>query len=221
MDFSEITSIKSVREIIHDHVRRAILDGEVEEGNRLIEEDLAERFGVSRTPVREALRQLEAEGLVEYIPRKGVVAKPLTDDDVMEIYSIRQALEALAVYWSAERITPNEIDNLRILISRMRNLTEEGKVDELIEVTARFTELLIEACKMPRLVKLISTYQEYLRQFRQQSMQNAERRRRALGEHEEIFNAVCNGESELARRLMVEHLQGAFESYLDSKELEE
>ncbi|HAA47289.1 MAG TPA: hypothetical protein DCE03_02200, partial [Synergistaceae bacterium] len=112
-------SYMPVRMVVYETLREAIFRKELKPGDKLVENDLAEKLDVSRTPVREALRMLESEGLIERNPRKGLFVKGFTAEDVMEIYSIRQALEALAIRICCQRITEDEVAELKDLYAKM------------------------------------------------------------------------------------------------------
>ncbi|HHW01406.1 MAG TPA: GntR family transcriptional regulator [Thermoanaerobacterales bacterium] len=209
-----VSSIKPIRDLIFESIRKAIFDGELKPGDRLVEKELAEKMQVSRTPIREALRKLETEGLIKHVPRKGVVVKGFTPDDIIEIYSIRQALEALAITYTVKNITEAEIKKLKALLERMSELTEEDDTTNLFNTSQEFNEILIRSCRMPRLIKLINTYQEYLERFRVVTMGKKERKLSALKDHREILQAVIDRDAARAKQMVENHLQGALEAYL-------
>ncbi|MDI3481058.1 MAG: hypothetical protein PWQ97_713 [Tepidanaerobacteraceae bacterium] len=209
-----VSNIKPIREMIYESIRQAIFYGELKPGDRLVEKELAEKMRVSRTPIREALRKLEAEGLIKHVPRKGVVVKGFSPEDIIEIYSIRQALEALAITYTVKNITETEIKKLKVLIEEMAALTEEDETEGLFNTSQEFNDILLKSCKMPRLISLINTYKEYLKRFRMVTMREKERKISALKDHREILQAVIDRDAERARKLVEEHLQKALESYL-------
>lgn len=210
----DLSSLKPIRDMVYEAVREAILKGDLKSGERLIESETASLMKVSRTPVREALRMLEKEGLVEYIPRKGIFVKGFTRQDIIEIYSIRSALEALAVTFSVPNITPVELAQLKDSLAEMRTATENGDISALCESAKRFNDILVGSCKMPRLISLITTYQGYLARFRAITLGGKERRFKALREHEAIVQAIEQRDSAKARELVTRHLQAALEEHL-------
>ncbi|MCR4430311.1 MAG: GntR family transcriptional regulator [Tepidanaerobacteraceae bacterium] len=216
-----VSNIKPIREMIYESMRQAIFDGELKPGDRLVEKDLAEKMRVSRTPIREALRKLETEGLIKHVPRKGVVVKGFSPEDIIEIYSIRQALEALAITYTVKNITEKEIKKLKALIEEMASLTEEDETEDLFNTSQEFNDILMRSCKMPRLIGLISTYREYLQRFRTVTMSRKERKMSALKDHREILQAVIDRDAARAKRLVEEHLQKALESYLNTLRTDE
>lgn len=210
---------RPVRELVLERLREAILNRTLKPGDRIVEAELAQVFNVSRTPVREALRVLEAEGLLRRIPRKGLFVRGITREDVVEIYSIRIALESLAVSIAVERITPVEISRLAKLVDQMKKYTESKESDKLFSVCQEFNDILVRASRMPRLIKLVKVYMEYLEQFRAISMAKHERQVAALREHEEILRAVVNRNPQEAEMAVKRHLQGALEAFLKEERI--
>ncbi|NLZ54688.1 MAG: GntR family transcriptional regulator [Thermoanaerobacteraceae bacterium] len=216
LDSFNVSRIKPIRDLIYESLRQAIFEGELKAGDRLVEKDLAEKMNVSRTPIREALRKLETEGLVKHLPRKGVVVRGFKREDVIEIYSIRKALEISAITYTVENITDDEINKLKEKIEIMEILTYKEDTVSLFNVSQEFNDILIRACRMPRLINLINTYLEYLEQFRRVTMKKKKRRLKALEEHKQILQAVIDKDVEKAKNLVEIHLQGALNAYLQT-----
>ena len=205
---------KSVREWAYETLKKAICDGGFATGTRLVEEELAKQLQVSRTPIREALRRLESEGLVAHAHGKGGTVLGFSRDDVIELYSIREALEALAIHYTIEHITTEEINQLKAILDNMRAHFQRKDVGAHFEWNQRFNDLLIETCKMPRLTRLINTYREHLHRFRYAAMSKHEGRMLvALREHEQILQAVIAKDSAKAELLVRKHLQAAKRAY--------
>lgn len=215
----QYNDFRPVRELVLERLREAILNRTLKPGDRVVEAELAQVFNVSRTPVREALRVLEAEGLLRRIPRKGLFVRGITREDVVEIYSIRIALESLAVSIAVERITPVEISRLAKLVDQMKKYTESKESDKLFSVCQEFNDILVRASRMPRLIKLVKVYMEYLEQFRAISMAKHERQVAALREHEEILRAVVNRNPQEAEMAVKRHLRGALEAFLKEERI--
>lgn len=210
------SKLKPIRDVIYESLRQAIFDGKLKAGERLIESELAKKMNVSRTPVREAIRMLETEGLAKHIPRRGAVVKGFTREEIIEIYSIRIALEALAIIYTVENITDIELQKLKHLIKKMRELTDQNDTKRLFETCEEFNKILIDSCKMPRLIKLINTYQEYLRRFRAITMRDKQRKVEVQKDHEDILNSVMERDKEKAEKIVREHLKRALEAYLEN-----
>lgn len=205
---------KPIRDQIYEALREAIFRGELKSGEHLIENKLSERMNVSRTPIREALRKLEAEGLVNYLPHKGVVVRGFTSDDIIEIYAIRESLEALSINYSVKNITDEEIGRLQELLTMMEGLMAPENSEKLFAVSQEFNELLVQASRMPRIIKLVATYKEYLKAVRIVTMSNPTRKSKAIQEHREILQAVSERDAHKAEILVRSHLLGAREKYL-------
>jgi len=206
-----------IRNVVYESLRQAILDGSLPRGERLVESELAETLNVSRMPVREAIRKLEAEGLVEHQPRKGAVVKGFSEEEILEIYAIREAMEALAAVQAVRRATDEEIRNLEKAmdeIDRLCELGEEVGASEIFEANRVFSEAVIEACHMPRLIQVINTYKDYLEQFRRVTLADPSRRELVRREHRQIFEAIRDRDEKRAEALTREHIRGALEAYL-------
>ena len=211
---------KPVREEITVNIRQAILRGDFKTGDRLVETELASVMGVSRTPVREALRMLENEGLVRRAPRGGgVEVVGFSVDDILELYAIREALEVLAAEYSIQNISRDELEKLRDLVENTELLiNNEEKPDELYSALNQFNRILLYSTRMPRLIKLISDYHEYLSSLRKFSLSTMERRRTVVREHREIIEAIEERDFQLTESIIRKHLRGALKAFLDGQE---
>jgi len=205
---------QSVREWVYETLKKAICDGGFATGTRLVEEELAKQLQVSRTPIREAMRRLESEGLVAHVHGKGATVLGFSRDDVIELYSIREALEALAIQYTIQHITRDEITRLKAILDNMRAHYQRKAVGAHFEWNQKFNDLLIQTCKMPRLTRLINTYREHLHRFRYAAMGKHEGRMLdALHEHEQILQAVVAKDRATAESLVRKHLQAAKRAY--------
>ena len=131
-----------LRDMVFDVLMNAIMQGQLSPGERLLEVQLADEMGVSRTPVREAIRRLELEGFVVMVPRKGAYVAGLSIDDVESVYEIRTALETLAVRLAAQRMEAADYEQLDELAGKMQQTWQEGDVDNWVNLDARFHELV-------------------------------------------------------------------------------
>lgn len=200
---------KTIRETIYLAIKQAILDGKLSVGERIVEKTFAEAFRVSRTPVREALRRLETEGHVEYIPRTGVVVSGISKADVIEVYKIRKALEALVLEQVIENITEEDKAKLEYQIRASREDARSDEVAGLIANYKSFNGHLMDIANLPRLRVVLSQITEYVLRFRKISAGNEERRMNAIDEHEMILNAIKAGALDEAIRINNEHLDSA------------
>lgn len=203
---TDLSQNKPIREVVYESLRSTLISGKVPIGERIVEKEYAQRLNISRTPVREALKQLELEDLVEYIPRLGVVAKQITKDDVIEIYRIRESLELLVIFEAMENIFPNEIEEISSLLDLTEKLNQEGKIDEVIDLFREFNSLIYKSSKMRRLPIMISNLNSYLQRFRNISILDDERREKALLEHRQILNAIVARDKALAEEIIKSHL---------------
>jgi len=204
---TSFTSNLPIREVVYESLRRTIISGIIPVGERIIEKEYAERLNISRTPVREALRRLEREKLVEHLPKIGVVVKRITTEDVIEIYKIRTNLEVLAAVNAMEIITPEEIDEIEELLDLIEKKNKEGKVEEVIKLFGEFNWKLYQASGMKRLAVMITKLNEYTQRFRNISISHNSRREKALMEHRQILKAIVNKDKDEIKMVIKKHLE--------------
>ena len=211
---SGITDIRPIRDIVYDYLREALVDGVIKPGERIVERTYAEKFNVSRTPIREVLRKLEMEGFVEYIPRRGIVAKGLNASEIEEIYAIRISLERLAIRTAVSKISAAQLNKVKKVHERTVAANESNDVDTVVTQMRKFDDLLFEAANMPKLQKMIAGLQESLRSYRKINLSGGNRRGLAIEEHGEILKAVINRNADLAEQLVIAHIERARNSLL-------
>lgn len=215
----EINSLKPIREVILYELRKAIFDNKLMPGDRLVENMIASSMGVSRTPVREALRQLEIEGLAINIPRKGTIVKGISINDAIEIYDIREVLEGLAVRLACLNITRIEIKKLKDNLNTMNKNLDSTNYKEYIKSHSEFNKIILYSSKNKKLIKKLDYIYEYLKSLRKVSLNNLQRREKALIEHTNIVNAIDIGEEILAERETRVHVINAKKSFIESYNL--
>lgn len=211
----KLDTYKPLREIVFESLREAIINGHLKPGERLMEIQLADEMGVSRTPVREAIRKLELEGFVVMIPRKGAYVAGISMKDIADVFEIRAALESLAAALAAERITEEELEALERSLVQVAECTEANNLDALINVDTDFHDILYKASRNERLVQIISNLREQIQRFRTTSLSHPGRMRDALEEHRKLVEALSVRNVELARHLAREHIECAENSMLD------
>ena len=211
-----LDNYKPLREIVFETIREAIINGQLPPNERLMEIQLAEEMGVSRTPVREAIRKLELEGLVIMIPRKGAYVAGLSLKDIADVFEVRAALEGLAAGLAAERITEEEMEQLERSLVKVSELTELNDIDELINVDTKFHDVLYKASRNERLVQIVSNLREQIQRFRTTSLAQPGRIKDALEEHKKIVEAVSDRNLELAQALAQAHIENAENSMLEA-----
>jgi DNA-binding GntR family transcriptional regulator len=181
----------------------------------MMEIQLAEEMGVSRTPVREAIRKLELEGLVLMVPRKGAYVAGLSLKDVADVFEIRRALEGLAAELAADRITDEELENLERYLVKIADEIDRGDLNKVIETDTDFHTLLYQASRNQRLSQIISNLREQIQRYRATSLSDPGRMKKALEEHRQIVEAISSRDGETARRLAQEHIENAENSMMN------
>ena len=203
----KLDSYQPLREVVCESLRDAIRRGVLKPGERLMEIQLAEELGVSRTPVREAIRKLELEGYVIMMPRRGTYVASMSIRDINEIFEIRTALESLSNGLAAERITDEELESLQRLLVMIGGYVEEGNMDKIVETDIEFHDLLYKAARNSRLVGIISNLREQLTRFRTLSMSYPVRLETTLEEHREIVEAIAEGDVKRAKKAAEHHME--------------
>ena len=145
-----------LRDVVFNTLRRAILRGELKPGERLMEIQLANKLGVSRTPIREAIRKLELEGLVLMIPRKGAEVAEITRKNMMDVLEVRKALEELAAELACERIGKEQIAEMRVAAKEFERTLKTGDVTQIAEADEKFHDILYIATNNQRLILLLN-----------------------------------------------------------------
>ena len=192
----------TLRESILETIRDAIISGALKPGEKVAEPELAERFGISRTPIREAFRQLESEGYLTVIPRKGAVVVSFSERDVEEFYAIKSILEGYAARKACEKLTPREIEKLQSVNDKLRLLAEEGDVKHFFKVHNSFHELFIRAADNDKLTELIMSLVGRFQRLRIASLSLPGRMDLSVKEHQKIIDAFRNGDADLAETLV-------------------
>lgn len=204
-----------IRDSVFSILRNAILDKKLESGQRLVERNIAEQLGISRTPVREAIRKLELERLVTYIPRKGVVVSGFTKADIIEILLIRASLEALICSIAATKIKPKEVERLESLAKEISNEHRKGNIKKSNQSNDKFHEIIYRAAESPRLYNLFNTLREYITKFTQVAYSKPGRSEEVWTEHNEIIEALCNHDSSRADAAAKRHVENSSKAFLE------
>lgn len=204
--FDQRKENRSLTSIIFERVREDILNGKYANGDKIVEAKLADELGVSRTPVREALKQLELDGLVESLPNRGVVVKGITTQDIEDIYSIRLAIEAIAARWSVERMEDEEIEQLKEIYDLMEFYTFKEDVEKTFELNTKFHETMYRGTKSRYLEHVLKDFQLFIKSTRSESLKSEGRIDRALKEHKFILEAFLERNTEKAVEAVVNHI---------------
>lgn len=207
-------SYQPLREIVCENLRDAIKKGILEPGERLMEVQLADELGISRTPVREAIRKLEQEGYVIMMPRRGTYVSNISEGDIKEIFEIRSALESLATGLAARRIEPNELEKLQNLLNEIGGYIKKNDIEKIVETDIKFHGLLYQVSRNERLVSIISNLKEQLARFRTLSMSHPGRLQETFEEHSEMVEAISDGDVSAARDAAERHMERAEKTLL-------
>lgn len=205
--------VYTLRAKVFYHIRNDILNGVYKPGEVLVEKKLCEALGVSRTPIREAMMQLELEGLVQSVPNKGVIVRGISTKDIEEIYAIRMMIEGFAARLAAENITKEDLDELKEVVDFQEFYTTKKDKDHLIKFDLRFHEIIVRAAGSNPLMHLQRTFNHYVQKIRVSSYKTPLRAQEALKEHKAILEVIMNKDARLAEKLTVEHIKNAADAY--------
>ena len=202
----EVTDKYSLRGRVFHKIREDILSGEYHQNEELKEASIGNELGVSRTPVREALRQLELEGLVNIIPNKGAYVNGISAKDIQDIYVIRSYLEGLCAKWACEYITKPQLEELDEIIYLSEFHAKKGHHDQLLELDNRFHEALYEASNSKILDHVLSDFHHYIQRVRKVTLSSMARVNDSNAEHRAIVEVLKEKDGERAEVLAHEHM---------------
>ena len=207
MDFEvNMNEYLPLRDVVFNTLRKAILRGELKPGERLMEIQLANKLGVSRTPIREAIRKLELEGLVLMIPRKGAEVAQITEKNMQDVLEVRKALEELSVQLACERITPEQVEEMKMAAEDFRKVLKSGDVTKIAEADVKFHDIIFAATNNQRLITLLNNLREQMYRFRVEYLKQKECYPQLLEEHDKLIALISGGEVEEACELMGCHM---------------
>jgi DNA-binding GntR family transcriptional regulator len=192
----------TLREKILENIRDAIISGALKGGSRVSEPDLAERYGISRTPIREAFRQLESEGYLTVIPRRGAVVSEFSEKDVEEFYAIKSILEGYAARRACEKLTAKELDRLQAINNRLAELAAHNDIRTFFKIHNDFHDVFIKAADNEKLRELINSLVTRFQRLRLMSISLPDRMRISVQEHEKIIEAFRRKDAEAAEILV-------------------
>ncbi len=220
-----IKNPKTIRRKVYDYLRNKLLSGEIPPHQHLIEAKIAQEIGTSRTPVREALHNLEHEGLVESIPRVGYIVKPISEEEVEEICEIRAVIEMTAARWAIEKAHQKLIEDLEENIRLSEKKISDGDPRAFVELDAHFHEIIAKHSRSQRLLELAQTLRRHMLRYRIESIYSVDNVLRAIEGHRGILEAIKKADPEEVNRAVQYHLQQskkdilryAFKEALDKK----
>jgi len=198
-------------------LKTRIIKGNLKPGEKLLENKIAERLGVSRTPVREALRELRAEGFVETSPNRAIIVSTIAFDEILDLLQVRGVLEGLAANIAAKKINPKKIENFNKIINQMKHYTGNDLVSQksILDFTRldiEFHDLILNICGNKWLIQMHNNLKNHIKRFRIRSFSVPGTFSKSLNEHCKILDALKKGDSELAEKLSRIHMENAYKN---------
>lgn len=195
-----------LRNVVFQTLRTAILTGELKPGERLMELQLADKLGVSRTPIREAIQMLEKEGLAEIVPRKGAHVAKMTEKDLIDVLMIRKTLENLALRTACELITKEELVELKETMLVFEKSTKLNDVVQTAQADVAFHDVIYKAADNPKLLIILNNLREQMYRYRVEYLKDSEIFPQLIKEHKKMYDAIVRGDQEAAAECLDQHL---------------
>lgn len=208
---SKITRTKTLQSQVYEFLLQKILNGHFLPGQRLIEEKLVEETGVSRSPIREAIRRLEKDGLVTVNPQGGVSVYKITPSDFQYLYECRLSIEPTAARYAAERIQVDHLVQLEKVIEEMEKASQLNDLVKIRELNALFHSLIMEASENPFLIKMMKQLKVLINVYRNVLLQISMRWEAGVKEHRAIWEAIRNRNGPAAEQWMIQHIQSDYQ----------
>lgn len=196
-----------LRDVVFNTLRGAILKGELVSGERLMEKQLAEKLGVSRTPIREAIRKLELEGLVIMVPRKGAEVAQITKKDIKDVLEVRAALESLAVRLACEKMDEDSIVKLEKLRDEFVAAVKDNDVELVIQKDVEFHDAIFSATENEKLIQIINNLREQIYRFRVKYIHEMDSYENLVKEHDEIVLCIRGKQYEQGSQIAIKHIE--------------
>ena len=212
----KIDAYLPLRDIVFNTLRDAIINGDLEPGERLIEISLADTLGVSRTPVREAIRELENEGLVVMTPRKGAEVAKISRDDLTDVLEVRRVLEILAMELACEKITEEELIHLEENLNDFDTCINSGSPSELSSMDENFHEIIYNATGNKRLIQILNNLRKQMYRYRFVYIKGISHRKTLHSEHLKILNALKIRDKEASVAAILEHIDNQKKAILEN-----
>jgi DNA-binding GntR family transcriptional regulator len=197
---------RSVGDAVYDMLKAAIIKGDLAPGQRLIERQLSLQLRTSRIPIREAIKKLEKDGLVDKLAKRGCVVKNMTKKEIEEIFGIRAVLESYAAYLVAERMTDMLMQRLEKSIQAYRDALANNDVERMMIANAQFHETIYKASGSAKLHALINDFREYISRYRKTLLATRDFAKISLQDHIQMMNAMKDGDKEKVRSLVRKHI---------------
>lgn len=195
-----------LRDVVFKTLRQGILKGELAPGERLLEIQLADKLGVSRTPVREAIHKLAQEGLVVLIPRKGAEVASISEKALREVLEVRLAMETLAVSLACERMSVQEREALEQQMNAFERAVETDDLIKITQMDEAFHDVIYSGTHNSKLVVMINNLREQMYRYRMEYIKERDKRQMLVQEHREITKAICRQDADAAQKAIREHI---------------
>lgn len=205
-----------LRDVVFNTLRQAILRGELQPGERLLEIHLANKLGVSRTPIREAIRKLELEGLVLMIPRKGAVVAEITEKSLRDVLEVRRALEELAMKLACEKILDEEIEELKVAAKEFEDALKTGDVTVYAEADVKFHDIIYRTTDNQRLIQLLYNLREQMYRYRVEYLKRDDSHDTLLAEHQYIIETLEKRNADEAIKAICAHIDNQVTAVADT-----
>ena len=203
-----------LRDVVFNTLRQAILTGELKPGERLMEIHLANKLGVSRTPIREAIRKLELEGLVTMIPRRGAEVAQITEKSMNDVLEVRRALDALCVELACDRITPEELEQLKEACGAFEAAVKTGEVKKIAQADVALHDIIVRATGNQRLIQLVNNLSEQMYRYRFEYIKDSSQHERLVEEHRIIYQSIVQKDKETASQAAKTHIDNQEKSII-------
>jgi DNA-binding GntR family transcriptional regulator len=195
-----------LRDVVFQTLRQGILSGELKPGERLMEIHLANRLGVSRTPIREAIRKLELEGLVIMIPRRGAEVAQISEKSLRDVMEVRRALDALSVELACDRIDQNELSLLKEACISFEEAVSTGELRQIAQTDVAFHDIIVNAAGNMRLLQLMHNLSEQVYRYRFEYIKDSSQHGRLMEEHRIIYDSIVRKDKETAAKAVKNHV---------------
>lgn len=209
-----------LRDVVFNTLRQAILTGELKPGERLMEIHLANRLGVSRTPIREAIRKLELEGLVTMIPRKGAEVAQITEKSMNDVLEVRRAVDALCVELACDRIDSQSLEQLRIACDNFEQAVKTKDVKKIAQADVQLHDIIVQATGNQRLIQLVYNLSEQMYRYRFEYIKDASQHQHLVEEHRIIYESIVNKDKDTASRAAKMHIDNQEKAIMQQIRLE-
>ena len=209
-----------LRDVVFNTLRQEILTGKLKPGERLMEIHLANKLGVSRTPIREAIRKLELEGLVIMIPRRGAEVAQITWKNLKEVLEVRRALDVLVIELACERMTPEELSTLYNACEKFKDATKTSDTRKIAEADVELHDIIVASTRNGRLTQLLNNLAEQMYRYRFEYLKDASQHEMLVQEHYDMYQSILNKDKISAARVVRKHIDNQEEAIIRQLQLE-